>query len=53
MFESGFAVGNDIDFVMNWFAGRSDVNNAVVFTGDNGRIHEAIERYRLERNLIP
>src|SRR6202167_2521436 len=51
--ECGFAVGNDVDSVMNWLAGRSDVIDAVVFTADNGRIHKAIERDRLERDLIP
>src|ERR1700691_245330 len=51
--ECGFAVGNDVDFVMNWFAGRSDVKDAVVFAGDNGRIHEAIERDRLARKPTP
>src|ERR1700735_4469241 len=50
--ERDRAVGDHIDFVMNGLAGRSDVDDAVVFASDDRRIHEQLQRNGLERNLI-
>src|ERR1700732_4511982 len=50
--ERSFAIGSEINFVMNRFAGRSDVDGAIVFAGDYRRIHQALERHRLEGSLI-
>src|SRR5580700_5530079 len=50
--ECGFAVGSQIDFVMNWFAGRRDVDRTIIFAGDDRRIDQSLERHRLESSLI-
>ena len=52
-FQRRRAVRHQIHFMTDEFVGRGDVHGTVVFSGDYGRIHQAIERYRLERNLIP
>src|SRR5580692_1084778 len=50
--ECSFAVGSQIDFVMNRFTGRSDVDRTIIFAGDYRRIHQTLERHRLEGSLI-
>src|SRR5271156_1435747 len=50
--QGGFAVGNHVDFVVNGFAGRREVNCAIKFANNYGRIHEEIERNGLERDLV-
>ena len=41
--ERGFAVGDEVEFVVDRLAGRRDVDDAIVFAGDDGRIDEEIE----------
>src|SRR5262249_55062880 len=50
--EVGFTVGNHVDFVVDGLAGRGEVDGAVVFAGDYGRIDEQVERDGLEGDAI-
>src|SRR5271154_641737 len=50
--ERGGAVGHDIDFVMNRFAGGGDVEDTEVSAGDEGRTHEPIQCHGFEGDLI-
>src|ERR1700735_131129 len=50
--ERDRTVGDHVNLVMNGLAGRSDVDDAVVLTGDDGRIDQQLQRNGLERNLI-
>jgi hypothetical protein len=46
--EGVFAVGDHVDLVVNGLARRCQVDGAVIFAGNYGRIHEQIERDGLE-----
>ena len=50
--ESGFAVGDHVEFVMDRLARRRDVDGAIILAGNYGRIDQHIERDRLEGDLI-
>ena len=41
--ERRFAVGDEVEFVVDRLAGRRDVDNAVILACDDGRIDEEIE----------
>ena len=50
--QRGFAVGDHVEFVMDGLARGRDVDGAIIFAGNYRRVHEHIERNRLERNLL-
>ena len=50
--ERGFAVGDQIEFVVDRLAGRRDVDGAIVLAGDDRRIDEEFERDGLEGNVV-
>src|SRR5579863_8253755 len=50
--EVGRIVSSEIDFMVNFLARRSQVDVAIVFAGNDRRIHEFFERDRGKRRLI-
>ena len=47
------AVGSYVDFVMDGFAWRRDVDGAIKLSGNHGRVYEQVQRNRFERNPVP
>ena len=50
--EGGFAVGDEVELVVDGLAGRREVDDAVVLAFDHGRVDEEIEGDGLEGDVI-
>jgi len=50
--QRGFAVGDEVEFVVDGLARGREVDNAVVLAFDDGRVNQQIKGDRLESNAI-
>jgi hypothetical protein len=50
--DRSFAVGNDINLVVDRLARWSDVDRAIILAGDHGRIDEAVEKESCEGDFV-